>query len=108
MADRKPRAVRGATWNHASTRFNLPQTQADGDWLDAREDIDGAPPPLATTVTVEHPRTIISRNGSPDVGFDRSINPYRGCEHGPRLLTTLAWAGRSPFALLRTPGLSCN
>jgi DNA repair photolyase len=82
MADRKPRAVRGATWNHASTRFNLPQTQADGDWLDAREDIDGAPPPLATTVTVEHPRTIISRNGSPDVGFDRSINPYRGCEHG--------------------------
>jgi DNA repair photolyase len=37
---------------------------------------------LRTTVTVEKPRTIISRNQSPDVGFDRSINPYRGCEHG--------------------------
>lgn len=76
------RAVRGATLNSESRRFNLPQTEADGDWLDAREAIDGAAPPLRTTVTVEHPRTIISRNASPDVGFDRSINPYRGCEHG--------------------------
>jgi DNA repair photolyase len=33
-------------------------------------------------VTVEKPKTIISRNTSPDIGFDRSINPYRGCEHG--------------------------
>jgi DNA repair photolyase len=33
-------------------------------------------------VTVETPRTIITRNQSPDIGFDRSINPYRGCEHG--------------------------
>jgi DNA repair photolyase len=39
-------------------------------------------PPFATTVTVEKPKTIITRNTSPDVGFDRSINPYRGCEHG--------------------------
>jgi DNA repair photolyase len=37
---------------------------------------------LRTSVTIEHPRTIITRNISPDVGFDRSINPYRGCEHG--------------------------
>jgi len=56
--------------------------EADGDWLDAREGIDGAPPPLRTTVTVEQARTIITRNASPDIGFDRSINPYRGCEHG--------------------------
>ena len=35
-----------------------------------------------TEVTVEKPRTIISRNASPDLSFDRSINPYRGCEHG--------------------------
>ncbi|AXJ97153.1 MULTISPECIES: PA0069 family radical SAM protein [unclassified Sphingomonas] len=82
MAERKSRAVRGATQNRESLRFNLPQTVVDGDWLDARDAIDGAPPPLATTVTVEHPRTIISRNASPDIGFDRSINPYRGCEHG--------------------------
>ena len=33
-------------------------------------------------MTVEHPKTIITRNQSPDIGFDRSINPYRGCEHG--------------------------
>ncbi|WP_326524579.1 PA0069 family radical SAM protein [Sphingomonas sp.] len=78
----KPRAVRGATLNQESTRFNLPRTEADGDWLDTRDDIDGAPPPLRTTVTVEQPRTIITRNTSPDVPFDRSINPYRGCEHG--------------------------
>ena len=78
----KSRAVRGATLNAESRRFNLPRTEADGDWLDAREALDGAAPPLRTTVTVEHPRTIISRNHSPDVPFDRSINPYRGCEHG--------------------------
>ena len=78
----KTRPVRGATLNAESSRFNLPQTEADGDWLDARGDIDGALPPLRTTVTVEIPRTIISRNSSPDIPFDRSINPYRGCEHG--------------------------
>ncbi|HSI18558.1 MAG TPA: radical SAM protein, partial [Sphingomonas sp.] len=78
----KTRPVRGATVNHASARFNLPAREADGDWLDERESIDGEAPPLRTTVTVEHPRTIITRNASPDVGFDRSINPYRGCEHG--------------------------
>ena len=78
----KTRAVRGATLNVESRRFGLPEAVADGDWLDAREALDGAPPPLRTTVTVERPRTIISRNQSPDVPFDRSINPYRGCEHG--------------------------
>lgn len=76
------RPARGATHNEVSQRFNLPQSAADGDWLDAREAIDGAPPKLRTTVTVEVPRTIISRNSSPDIPFDRSINPYRGCEHG--------------------------
>ena len=73
---------RGAPENRTPTRFNLPVREADGDWLDAREEIDGAPAPLPTTVTVEKPKTIISRNTSPDIGFDRSINPYRGCEHG--------------------------
>jgi DNA repair photolyase len=37
---------------------------------------------LRTEVTVERPRSIITRNTSPDISFDRSINPYRGCEHG--------------------------
>lgn len=80
MANTRP--VRGATLNRESGRFNLPMREADGDWLDAREDLDGALPRLRTTVTIETPRTIISRNQSPDIPFDRSINPYRGCEHG--------------------------
>jgi DNA repair photolyase len=72
----------GATRNDVSARFNLPDRLEDGDWLDEREAIDGAPPPLRTTVTIERPRTIITRNNSPDIHFDRSINAYRGCEHG--------------------------
>ncbi len=39
-------------------------------------------PPLRTEVSVERPRKVITRNTSPDLPFDRSINPYRGCEHG--------------------------
>ena len=39
-------------------------------------------PPLRTILTRDATRTIIARNNSPDIGFDRSINPYRGCEHG--------------------------
>ncbi len=39
-------------------------------------------PSIATQVTEETPKTIITRNQSPDISFDRSINPYRGCEHG--------------------------
>lgn len=73
---------RGATRNSESERFNLPRREADDDWLDAIPTIDGEQPLPRTTVTVEHPRTIITRNRSPDIGFDRSINAYRGCEHG--------------------------
>lgn len=82
MATGKTRAIRGATLNTASSRFNLPQAEDDGDWLDVRHALDEAPAPARTTVTIEHPRTIITRNQSPDVPFDRSINAYRGCEHG--------------------------
>ena len=80
--DPKLRPARGATLNRESGRFNLPEHVADGDWLDEREWVDDGAPPLRTTVTVEHPKTIINRNASPDVPFDRSINAYRGCEHG--------------------------
>ncbi len=45
-------------------------------------DDEDAPPPLRTSVTQEKARTIITRNNSPDIGFDQSINAYRGCEHG--------------------------
>ena len=77
-----PVAGRGAPTNLRPTRTGSAERIADGDWLDAAEEIDGEAPKLRTTVTVEHPKTIISRNTSPDIGFDRSINPYRGCEHG--------------------------
>ncbi|WP_315760526.1 PA0069 family radical SAM protein [Sphingomonas sp. Y38-1Y] len=76
------RPTRGATLNGPSRRFNLPGREADGDWLDEREAVDGELSPARTTVTIEHPRTILARNSSPDVPFDRSVNPYRGCEHG--------------------------
>ena len=76
------RQGRGAPENRTPTRFNLAQREADGDWLDEREELDGSLPPLRTSVTIEKPKTIITRNISPDVGFDRSINAYRGCEHG--------------------------
>ncbi len=73
---------RGATLNGDSHRFNLPQREADGDWLDAVEHLDGPVPRRPTQVTIEHPRTILTRNASPDIGFSQSINAYRGCEHG--------------------------
>jgi DNA repair photolyase len=72
---------RGATRNATPTRFNLKERVSEGDWLDQVEAIDGKPA-RRTTVTVEHPRTILTRNTSPDIGFDRSVNAYRGCEHG--------------------------
>ena len=73
---------RGAPSNAAAQRFGLPSREAEGDWLDAAERIDGPAPRLRTTVTQEHPRSILSFNSSPDIPFDRSINAYRGCEHG--------------------------
>ncbi|MFV0920932.1 PA0069 family radical SAM protein [Sphingomonas parapaucimobilis] len=75
-------AARGATHNATSRRFALPEREADGDWLDACSLVDGAPPPLRTSVTVLTPRTILTRNNSPDVPFSQSINAYAGCEHG--------------------------
>ena len=72
---------RGATRNLTLTRFNLKKREFDGDWLDQVEAIDGAQV-RRTTVTVEHPKTILTRNASPDIGFDRSVNAFRGCEHG--------------------------
>lgn len=72
---------RGATRNPVSTRFNLKQHLVEGEWLDQVELLDGVPR-RRTSVTIEHPKTILTRNNSPDIGFDRSINAYRGCEHG--------------------------
>ena len=73
---------RGATHNQTSGRFNLAAREADGDWLDAVEAIDGPAQKLRTSVSLITPRTIISRNASPDIAFSQSINAYAGCEHG--------------------------
>lgn len=73
---------RGAPDNVEPTRFNLNERVADGDWIDEREQLDGGKPPLKTTVTEEFAKSILSFNTSPDVPFDRSVNAYRGCEHG--------------------------
>ena len=75
------REGRGATRNGVPTRFNLLDREVDGDWLDSVEALDGIAP-RRTTVTIEKPKSILTRNSSPDIGFDRSVNPYRGCEHG--------------------------
>jgi DNA repair photolyase len=72
---------RGATRNTTPSRFNLKQHVVDGEWLDQVDAIDGITP-RRTTVTIEKPKSILTRNNSPDIGFDRSVNAYRGCEHG--------------------------
>ena len=80
MVDTVPHPIfkgRGATLNMGS-RFDAEQRVAiDDGW--GYEDPDL--PPLRTTVASDISRTVIARNQSPDVNFDRSINPYRGCEH---------------------------
>ena len=73
---------RGAQSAAVPQRFDLSAREADGDWLDVRDGVDGPAPKLRTTVTEERARSIISFNRSPDIPFDRSINAYRGCEHG--------------------------
>ncbi|MFC4255937.1 PA0069 family radical SAM protein [Altererythrobacter xixiisoli] len=78
----EPTKGRGAPSNRESSRFNIPQSEADGDWLDDREQIDGPARACPTSVIELHPRTILSFNKSPDIPFDRSINAYAGCEHG--------------------------
>lgn len=73
---------RGAQSGAVPTRFGLATREADGDWRDYVETLDGPPVKLRTTVTEERPKSILTFNQSPDVPFDRSVNAYRGCEHG--------------------------
>jgi len=72
-----PQRGRGALTT-TTGRFELETRVAESDGWDLLEDIA----PLRTMVTEERAKTIITRNKSPDISFDRSINPYRGCEHG--------------------------
>ena len=88
------RRGRGAVAN-PSGRFERETREAFDDGWEGAE----ALPAFATTVTIEKPKTIVTRNSSPDIGFDRSINPYRGCEHGCAYCyarPTHAYMGLSP------------
>ncbi len=71
------RRGRGAALNTSGRFESLSRELVDDGW-ETLEDL----PPFRTEVQVEKPRSVISRNDSPDIPFDRSINPYRGCEHG--------------------------
>ena len=75
--DRERRRGRG-TASNASGRFEpLARVAFDDGWQGLEQ-----LPPFKTTVTIDATRKIITHNDSPDISFDRSINPYRGCEHG--------------------------
>ena len=71
------RRGRGAQSNASGRYEPLARIAFDDGWRSLDE-----LPPFKTTVQTEAARKIITRNDSPDIGFDRSINPYRGCEHG--------------------------
>ncbi|MEL6476473.1 MAG: PA0069 family radical SAM protein [Pseudomonadota bacterium] len=87
---------RGATQNTAN-RFEKTRTERCHDgWEDAAEQR-----PLRTQLSIDRSRSIIARNTSPDVPFDRSVNPYRGCEHG----CTYCFARPSHAQLGYSPGL---
>jgi DNA repair photolyase len=75
--DRDRRRGRGAQSNASGRYEPLARIAFDDGWQSFEE-----LPPFKTTVTIDTTRKIITRNDSPDISFDRSINPYRGCEHG--------------------------
>ncbi|HLG86331.1 MAG TPA: PA0069 family radical SAM protein [Alphaproteobacteria bacterium] len=81
VADR-PRKGRGAVSNRASARFEDKDRVAIDDGWGAEEPEDWESAPTQTILGIDTAKKVITRNQSPDVGFDRSINPYKGCEHG--------------------------
>ena len=77
VVEAERRRGRGARSNHTG-RFEGERREAFDDGWEGLGDLDA----FKTTVFDDPARTIITRNDSPDISFDRSINPYRGCEHG--------------------------
>ncbi|HET9149646.1 MAG TPA: PA0069 family radical SAM protein, partial [Alphaproteobacteria bacterium] len=99
----RPRKGRGAVSNRDGRYERFAHEAVDDGWRDAHgrvpEDDDALESKLATAVLPDASRTVIARNTSPDIGFDRSINPYRGCEHGCIYCyarPTHAYLGHSP------------
>ncbi|MDJ0895217.1 MAG: PA0069 family radical SAM protein [Alphaproteobacteria bacterium] len=92
------RRGRGSLSNRSGRYEAEDRTAVDDGW-DSWQPDDWEPPSLRTTLTPDASRRVITRNQSPDVPFDRSINPYRGCEHGCVYCfarPTHAWLGLSP------------
>lgn len=75
------RKGRGATFN-PPVRFDSASSAAFDDGWDTLASEFGTLPPLPTTLSRDASRSVIAYNTSPDIGFDRAVNPYRGCEHG--------------------------
>ena len=75
--ERERRRGRGTVSNATGRYEPLARVAFDDGWQGLDE-----LPPFKTSVSVDATRKIIARNDSPDISFDRSINPYRGCEHG--------------------------
>lgn len=90
------RRGRGAGVNPAS-RYDLAREHIDDGWQQDGLDL----PPFKTEVVAEQARRLITKNNSPDIGFERSINPYRGCEHG----CIYCYARPSHAYLGHSPGL---
>ncbi|HKM65248.1 MAG TPA: PA0069 family radical SAM protein [Acidisphaera sp.] len=96
----RARRGRGATLN-PPVRFDAQSTDAfDDGWRTLEADFADLPP-LATTLARDASRSVISWNNSPDLGFDRAVNPYRGCEHG----CTYCYARPTHAYLGYSPGL---
>ena len=78
-----PRARRGrGAVSNPPSRFDSATTHTFDDGWDQMDTGDDSLPPLPTTLIRDATRSAISWNTSPDIGFDRALNPYRGCEHG--------------------------
>src|SRR3954451_5659872 len=75
----KARKGRGAASNDTARFERVQRVAFDDGWGHVEDD---QPPRVETRFDIDATRTIIARNDSPDIGFDRSINPYQGCEHG--------------------------
>jgi DNA repair photolyase len=73
---------RGAVSNAVGRYEKHARVLLDDGWDDGWRAGDDPPPPIKTEIIRDATRTIIARNQSPDISFDQSINPYRGCEHG--------------------------
>lgn len=88
------RKGRGAFTNQVGRFEPYTYEAVDDGW-----EIDEDQPPLRTEVALEAPRSVITKNTSPDISFEQSINPYRGCEHGCIYCfarPSHAWLGLSP------------